>query len=91
MYFNLGRMPGFCAFAALIVVFATSDGLADSRAPLTLVEAEDIALRDEPGLSEFKATADALGERSVAAGQPWRSRTAQGGRHAAYIGALPLL
>ena len=69
MVFNFGRLPGFHAVAALLVIFAATDGFADSRAPLTLAEAEDIALRDEPGLSEFRATADALTEQSVAAGQ----------------------
>lgn len=43
--------------------------LADQRAPLTIVEAEDLALRGEPGQNELRSRAEALGEQAVAAGQ----------------------
>ena len=36
MVFNFGRLPGFRAVTALLVILATTDGFADSRAPLTL-------------------------------------------------------
>jgi outer membrane protein TolC len=42
---------------------------AQQRIPLTLAEAEDLALQDEPGRAAFLARSSALRERSVAAGQ----------------------
>lgn len=42
---------------------------ADQRAPLTIAEAGDLALRSEPGHSELQAQADALREQAIAAGQ----------------------
>jgi len=52
--------------AALLGVTATH---AAPLIPLTIAEAEDLALRDEPGLAELRASADALNEQSVAVGQ----------------------
>jgi len=69
MYSNFGRLPGPGAIIALIVSFAITSASADSRLPLTLAEAEDIALRDEPGLTELRANAEALEDRAIAAGQ----------------------
>lgn len=43
--------------------------IAQHRGPLTLAEAEDLALDQEPGQAAFSARADALEERGVAAGQ----------------------
>ena len=67
MYPNNGLMPARCAIFALIIL--ATNALADSRVPLTITEAEDIALSAEPGREEFLARAEALTEQSVAAGQ----------------------
>ncbi len=50
-------------------ILLAPDAGADQRLPLSIAEAEDIALRDEPGLLELQATASALNEQSVAVGQ----------------------
>jgi len=65
-----GRVPdivSFCVFTA--VALWTSCAAADQRAPLTLAEAEDLALAGEPGGAALHAQAEALGEQAVAAGQ----------------------
>jgi len=82
MFFQFGQLPGkkyshsarqraplfraavFLATGLLIVSAAS----ADQRAPLTIVEAEDLALRDEPGFRALQANADALNEQAVSAG-----------------------
>lgn len=69
MYSISGRRPKFSAIVALTFIFAATNAVAGSRVPLTLAEAEDLALRDEPGLNELRATANALNERSIAVGQ----------------------
>ena len=83
MFFNFGPSPDPMtihpprrrAFGCRLVSL-TAAGLlcvstvhADQRIPLTIAEAEDLALSDEPGLSELRAFADALNEQSIAAGQ----------------------
>ena len=50
-------------------VLAASAADADPRTPLTIAEAEDLALHDEPGLEELRANANELEEQSVAVGQ----------------------
>ena len=50
-------------------VFAGVAAAADPRVPLTLAEAEDLALDHEPGVAELHAAAEALSERAVVAGQ----------------------
>lgn len=67
MYPNNGPLPACCAIFALIIL--ATNALADSRVPLTITEAEDIALSAEPGREEFLARAEAFTEQSVAAGQ----------------------
>jgi len=62
-----GRLPAIHA-VAIIALLATS-AHAQQRIPLTLAEAEDLALRDEPGQASLLAQAAALDEESVAAGQ----------------------
>ena len=52
--------------AGIFIVFSAG---AQQNIPLTLAEAEDRALDDEPGQAAFLARADALEEQSVAAGQ----------------------
>jgi outer membrane protein TolC len=62
-----GRLPAFIASAA---VFLWSPiAAAQHHTPLTLAEAEDLALENEPGMTALSASAEALEERSVAAGQ----------------------
>jgi outer membrane protein TolC len=83
MYFNFGRSrvhktipsPNRSEAACRLLVcvaaswFLVSMAVADQRAPLTIVEAGDLALRAEPGHSELQAYADALREQAIAAGQ----------------------
>ena len=47
----------------------TLPALAQQPVPLTLIEAEDLALEQEPGQAALRARADALEEQSVAAGE----------------------
>lgn len=51
------------------ILLACSEVGADDSLPLSIAEAESLALRYEPGQSEYRARADALEEQSVAAGQ----------------------
>lgn len=53
----------------LILLVAAPSAYAQRDDPLTLAEAERLALRDEPGEAELRARARALTERSVVAGQ----------------------
>ncbi len=69
MYPKYGRLPAHRAFIALLSIFTAASAVADSRSPLTLSEAEDIAVQGEPGLEEIRARATAFDELSVAAGQ----------------------
>jgi len=66
MFSVSGRMPVVCTVA--ILALAVSDANSQQRNPLTLAEAEDLALAAEPGQAAFEARAEALAERSVAAG-----------------------
>jgi len=52
--------------ASMVVAWNTS---AQQPIPLTLTEAEDLALNEEPGQHSFLSQAEALREESVAAGQ----------------------
>jgi outer membrane protein TolC len=54
---------------AVLLPAVLSSALADARVPLTLAQAEDLALQNEPGQLEFVARAASLKEQSVAAGQ----------------------
>ena len=66
MTFFRGRMPSAFLLAALLF---SSVVQAQYAVPLTLAEAEDLALDREPGREALRALADALAERSVVAGQ----------------------
>ena len=71
MLFLSGPRPVVRAIAATIViavVFA-SRAFAQQGVPLTLAEAENLALANEPGRTALLAKARAFSERSVAAGQ----------------------
>ncbi len=72
MFFQFGQMPGKKYFhstaiiAMCLLVFSAAS--ADQRVPLTIAEAEDLALQNEPGFSALQASADALRSQSIAAG-----------------------
>jgi outer membrane protein TolC len=66
MMFFRGRLPPIISATALLLSFAVQ---AQHNIPLTLAEAEDLALRQEPGHAALLAHATALEERSVAAAQ----------------------
>ena len=61
----VGCIMATCCVALLYAQHAT----AQATTPLTLAESEDLALREEPGLSALQAKADAFDEQGVAAGQ----------------------
>ena len=60
---------GACAVMLLLGLLASTPVAAQGRVPLTLMEAEDRALEQEPGQAAFRARANALEEQSVAAEQ----------------------
>ena len=67
---NKSKRPlGYTLAASFVALLSFQQVTAQVAPPLTLAEAEDLALRQEPGLSEFQAKADALEEQAVAAGQ----------------------
>lgn len=66
MTFFRGRVPSAFLLAALLF---SSVVQAQYAVPLTLAEAEDLALDREPGREALRALAGALAERSVVAGQ----------------------
>ncbi len=70
MSYLSGPRPAVRAIAATIVVAVVfaSHAYAQQTIPLTLAEAEDLALANEPGRTALLARAHALTERSVAAG-----------------------
>ena len=63
MFFQFGHTPGLRALSALIITFAAMQSYAESRVPLTLAEAEDIALASEPGQQALMAQAAAYAEQ----------------------------
>ena len=69
MYSISGRSPTIGAIVALLLFLDVTGAVAESRVPLTLAEAEDIALQSEPGFNELRAAANFFEERSVAVGQ----------------------
>jgi outer membrane protein TolC len=66
MTFFRGHMPSTIIVTALLFSFAAQ---AQHNVPLTLAEAEDLALDQEPGHAALLARAAALEERSIVAGQ----------------------
>ncbi len=82
MYFPFGRLPEQKSIRrdwmrssthrillALIAMAVTLPVFAQQRIPLTLAEAEDLALAAEPGQKAMRARAAALEERAVIAGE----------------------
>jgi len=66
MVFSRGRLPSTFTAVALLCSLAVQ---AQHNIPLTLAEAEDLALSQEPGHAALLAHAAALEEQSVAAAQ----------------------
>ena len=66
---NLLAVRIVCVAMLIAGVAAAAPAKAQGRVPLTLMEAEDRALEQEPGQAAFRARADALEEQSVAADQ----------------------
>jgi outer membrane protein TolC len=64
MLFFRGLMPALFIFKILLLPAAVV-----AQQPLTLTEAETLALGDEPGYAALLERAEALGEQAVAAGQ----------------------
>lgn len=62
-------LPVCSPLACIVFLLACPSGHAQQDIPLTLAEAEDLALRQEPGQSEFLAKAEGLKEQATAAGQ----------------------
>lgn len=58
-----------CVAVLISGLIATLPVQAQGRVPLTLMEAEDRALEQEPGQAALRARAEALEEQSIAAGQ----------------------
>lgn len=70
--FTKSRMRGIRVLCLTVLANALIVGApiyAQQPLPLTLAEAEDLALDQEPGRASFEARAEALKEQSVAAGQ----------------------
>jgi outer membrane protein TolC len=63
-YLNRVLVPAFTLSCCLLSV-----SLAQDRAPLTIMEAEELALVAEPGQQELRARAAALNARAVVAGE----------------------
>jgi outer membrane protein TolC len=66
MTFFRGRKPEYIAVVALLLSFAVQ---AQHNIPLTLAEAENLALDQEPGHAALLARASAFDDHAVAAGQ----------------------
>ena len=70
-----GRMPTQSHFTTCVlvllacVVLSPNPAIAQDTMPLTLQEAESLALSDEPGQNSYLSHAEALREESVAGGQ----------------------
>jgi outer membrane protein TolC len=82
MFFHLGSDPesatsdrnGVSAFrgalmATLVAIITATSAQAQSNLPLTMAEAEDLALAAEPGRLSLEAQAAALDERAIVAGE----------------------
>jgi len=70
MFVFRGRLPVYIAlFTFMALLPWSSAATAQQRIPLTLAEAEDIAIAGEPGHQAMLARADAFQEQAVSAGQ----------------------
>ena len=69
MFVFCGRAPvTVFLFTLALLLPWTSSAMAQQRVPLTIAEAEDLALTDEPGRGALLAQAEAMTEQAVAAG-----------------------
>jgi len=68
-YVELRGQIRFFLIAVALLSLHTSAANAESSAPLSLLEAEDLALAAEPGRQELEARADALDAQAVVAGE----------------------
>ena len=68
MFSFCGRMPEISC-VLIVGALLVHDAEAQHRVPLTLAEAEDLALAEEPGLLALRARADAYEDQAIAAGQ----------------------
>lgn len=70
MFVFRGRRPVLITvFVSMAAALWTSTSIADQRLPLTIAEAGDLALANEPGQAALLAQAEAMQEQAVAAGQ----------------------
>ena len=69
MFAFRGRVPVYIVFVLFMAWPWTPTAFAQQRIPLTIAEAQDLAVAGEPGLDALLARADAMQERAVAAGQ----------------------
>jgi len=70
MFVDCGRSPGLLIkILSTAIVLWTLPTFADQRTPLTLAEAEDLALVAEPGRAALLSRSEAFAEQAVAAGQ----------------------
>jgi len=69
MFAIRGRVPVYIVVIAASLWSSAPAAFAQQRVPLTIAEAEDLAIAAEPGLEALLARADAMQERAVAAGQ----------------------
>jgi len=68
MFVLSGRVPVLITVFTFMVLLPWTS-FAQKRVPLTIAEAEDLALLDEPGRRALLARAEAMEEQAVAAGQ----------------------
>ena len=64
MFVFRGRAPVYIVFVALTAWPCTPTAFAQQRVPLTIAEAEDLAIAAEPGLDALLARAAAMEEAS---------------------------
>ena len=63
------RLVYIVLFVSVAMLSWTSNALADTRVPLTIAEAEDLAVDNEPGVAALLARSEAAQENAVAAAQ----------------------
>ena len=69
MFCYFGHRPVSLPVIVTVLSLACATSYADPRVPLTISEAEDLAIRSEPGHAALLAREEALEEAAVAAGQ----------------------
>ena len=69
MFAFRGRAPVYIVVVTLMVLPSAPTASAQPRVPLTIAEAEDLAVAAEPGLDALQARADAMKERAVSVAQ----------------------